>query len=161
MKKFVYLAITEIATASRVQITVFLEGTTKMDANHKPVENHVNHSDDNDLMKKQEKPRFESESYIENINNGTGSGGCPFFHQKVNVQPQVSYELNTGTSVNIEPISYCEYLHLDKVLGAQFPMSKKYASMVHDEHLFIIIHQGEFASEKTSYPFQVLKSVFP
>jgi hypothetical protein len=114
----------------------------------KPSTNGVDHNDDDDDTKrfsKCEKPRFESESYMENVDNGTGSGGCPFFHQKVNFQHQVSYELQTSASVNIEPISYGEYLHLDKILGAQFPMSQKYANMVHDEHLFIIIHQSKYA----------------
>jgi hypothetical protein len=39
-------------------------------------------------------------------------------------------------------ISYGEYLQLDKVLNAQDLQSEKMGRPVHDEHLFIIIHQG-------------------
>eukprot|EP00284_Hemiselmis_tepida_P018663 CAMPEP_0174937190 /NCGR_PEP_ID=MMETSP1355-20121228/59831_1 /TAXON_ID=464990 /ORGANISM="Hemiselmis tepida, Strain CCMP443" /LENGTH=635 /DNA_ID=CAMNT_0016184027 /DNA_START=40 /DNA_END=1943 /DNA_ORIENTATION=- len=38
-------------------------------------------------------------------------------------------------------LSYKEYLHLDKVLQAQYPQSAIFDTEVHDEMLFIIIHQ--------------------
>jgi hypothetical protein len=38
-------------------------------------------------------------------------------------------------------ISYGEYLHLEKVLEAQVPQSRIFDKEVHDEMLFIIIHQ--------------------
>lgn len=41
-----------------------------------------------------------------------------------------------------EPIYYGEYLHLDKVLGAQKPKSTEHGKEAHDETLFIIIHQA-------------------
>lgn len=39
-------------------------------------------------------------------------------------------------------ILYAEYLMLDKILGAQRMMSAESNKTVHDEHLFIIVHQG-------------------
>lgn len=39
---------------------------------------------------------------------------------------------------------YGEYLMLDKVIDAQRPLSKEDNRPVHDEHLFIITHQGGF-----------------
>lgn len=41
-----------------------------------------------------------------------------------------------------KPIYYGEYLHLDKVLGAQKPKSTEHGKEAHDETLFIIIHQA-------------------
>lgn len=41
-----------------------------------------------------------------------------------------------------DPIYYSEYLHLDKVLGAQQPKSLEHNKEAHDETLFIIIHQA-------------------
>lgn len=38
---------------------------------------------------------------------------------------------------------YGEYLMLDKVIGAQRMLSVEDNRPVHDEHLFIITHQGE------------------
>jgi len=38
---------------------------------------------------------------------------------------------------------YGEYLKLDQVLSAQRMVSKELNKPVHDEHLFIITHQGE------------------
>lgn len=37
---------------------------------------------------------------------------------------------------------YGEYLHLDKILSAQRLLSAEYNKEVHDEHLFIVTHQG-------------------
>lgn len=37
---------------------------------------------------------------------------------------------------------YNEYLCLDKLLSAQRLLSAEYNNEVHDEHLFIITHQG-------------------
>jgi tryptophan 2,3-dioxygenase len=39
-------------------------------------------------------------------------------------------------------IHYSDYLHLDKILQAQFPESDRLQSPAHDEMLFIIIHQA-------------------
>lgn len=52
---------------------------------------------------------------------------------------------------------YGEYLMLDKVLGAQRLLSEKNKEPVHDEHLFIITHQGEaglFVFPEFSYRFK-------
>jgi len=38
---------------------------------------------------------------------------------------------------------YGEYLKLDKILGAQRMVSAEHNNPVHDEHLFIITHQGK------------------
>jgi hypothetical protein len=84
--------------------------------------------------------------------SGSGGGGCPFMHGSGNVQKPAGtahkaftkkfIEWQTSISIASEPIVYNDYLHLDKVLNAQFPVSKKYGNMAHDEHLFIIVHQG-------------------
>jgi hypothetical protein len=75
--------------------------------------------------------------------NGTADAappkGCPFFESSAKKFP----EWQTSKSVAIEPISYKDYLQLDKILNAQHPLSAKYDTLVHDEHLFIIIHQGK------------------
>jgi tryptophan 2,3-dioxygenase len=39
-------------------------------------------------------------------------------------------------------ISYSTYLHLDKILDAQVLQSELAGKKVHDEHLFIVVHQG-------------------
>ena len=39
-------------------------------------------------------------------------------------------------------LAYGTYLQLDKILGAQSMQSELGGSKVHDEHLFIVIHQG-------------------
>ena len=41
-----------------------------------------------------------------------------------------------------EPIYYGDYLHLDKILGAQKLKSIEHGKEAHDETLFIIIHQA-------------------
>jgi len=39
-------------------------------------------------------------------------------------------------------LHYSEYLCLDKILSAQRLLSAEYGDEVHDEHLFIVTHQG-------------------
>lgn len=55
-------------------------------------------------------------------------------------------EWQTSISIASEPILYHDYLGLDKILNAQFPVSKKYGTMAHDEHLFIVVHQSNYVS---------------
>jgi tryptophan 2,3-dioxygenase len=43
---------------------------------------------------------------------------------------------------NRKPCYYSEYLHLDKLLDSQHPVSKEYGNEAHDEMLFIITHQS-------------------
>lgn len=83
--------------------------------------------------------------------NMEASGGCPFLNGALSsVPPKVRAkssnkmftEWQTSISIASEPIVYHDYLGLDKILDAQFPLSKKYGTMVHDEHLFIVIHQS-------------------
>lgn len=38
---------------------------------------------------------------------------------------------------------YGEYLQLDKILAAQRLVSAEHGNEVHDEHLFIVTHQGK------------------
>src|SRR5215212_6167115 len=40
------------------------------------------------------------------------------------------------------PVHYSDYLHLDKILQAQFPESDRLRAPAHDEMLFIVIHQA-------------------
>lgn len=54
---------------------------------------------------------------------------------------------------------YGEYLMLDKVLGAQRLLSETNQEPVHDEHLFIITHQGE-ANLSILSPFSVKQFQF-
>ena len=76
--------------------------------------------------------------------------GCPFFlgskPDKANNMNKKFPDLSFQTSISIasEPILYHDYLQLDKILNAQFPVSKKFGNMAHDEHLFIVIHQGKY-----------------
>lgn len=42
-----------------------------------------------------------------------------------------------------EGMLYGEYLRLDKILTAQRLLSAEYNKEVHDEHLFIVTHQGK------------------
>jgi len=76
--------------------------------------------------------------------NGSGNGyasggGCPFMNQQKH-KPKFP-EWQTETSKDVDSFSYREYLHLDEILNSQKLMSEKYGVMVHDEHLFIIVHQ--------------------
>ena len=41
-----------------------------------------------------------------------------------------------------KPVYYSEYLQLDRLLGAQSLESERAGHVVHDEHLFIIVHQA-------------------
>ena len=77
---------------------------------------------------------------------GVVTGGCPFFSGGKSgavVRKPVARnpEWQTSQSVAGEDVPYFDYLKLDKILDAQFPISKKYGNMIHDEHLFIIVHQ--------------------
>lgn len=82
--------------------------------------------------------------------NGYGAPrGCPFFAGKPKQNSNSGHnkkfqDLSFQTSISIasEPILYHDYLQLDKILNAQFPVSKKFGNMAHDEHLFIVIHQA-------------------
>jgi len=80
--------------------------------------------------------------------NFSSGGGCPYFNGKVTTQSSGGLkklpknpEWQTSVSIASEPLSYSDYLHLDKVLNAQYPVSQKYGNLAHDEHLFIVIHQ--------------------
>merc|ERR1712127_202356 len=82
------------------------------------------------------------------------TGGCPFFtggkppkrQISISTHPELkglkNYELQSSVSVAAEPVFYSDYLQLDKVLNAQFPVSAKYGNLSHDEHLFIVVHQA-------------------
>ncbi|XP_018311144.1 tryptophan 2,3-dioxygenase isoform X2 [Mycetomoellerius zeteki] len=50
---------------------------------------------------------------------------------------QTQRELTQGPALH-----YSEYLRLDKILSAQRLLSAEYGNEVHDEHLFIVIHQA-------------------
>ena len=85
-----------------------------------------------------------------NFSGGSG-GGCPYFNGKVTTQSSGGLkklpknpEWQTSVSIASEPLSYTDYLHLDKILNAQYPVSQKYGNLAHDEHLFIVIHQSNY-----------------
>jgi hypothetical protein len=73
-------------------------------------------------------------------NENTAPRGCPFFES--NAGGKKFPEWQTSKSVAMDPITYRDYLQLDKILDAQYPQSAKYDTLVHDEHLFIVIHQA-------------------
>lgn len=75
-----------------------------------------------------------------NGNDERTDGGCPFMNQQKH-KPRFP-EWQTETSKDVEALSYREYLHLDEILNSQKLMSEKYGIKVHDEHLFIIVHQS-------------------
>jgi len=83
--------------------------------------------------------------------NFSSGGGCPYFNGKVTTQTSGGLkklpknpEWQTSVSIASEPLSYTDYLHLDKILNAQYPVSQKYGNLAHDEHLFIVIHQSNY-----------------
>ena len=74
--------------------------------------------------------------------------GCPFFSGKQPTSQSKKAHLKnpewqTSMSVASDPVNYNDYLHLDKILNAQYPVSQKYGNLAHDEHLFIVIHQSK------------------
>lgn len=87
--------------------------------------------------------------------------GCPFFNgskvaAKAAYRPSNSVnkkfpEWQTSISMASEQILYHDYLQLDKVLNAQSMASAKYGHASHDEHLFIVVHQGKIL---TIIPFK-------
>jgi hypothetical protein len=80
------------------------------------------------------------------LSGASGMGGCPFFNkQSSGRKPHSvtrSVEWQTSTSIANQDVPYDDYLYLDKVLNAQKPLSAKYGKLVHDEHLFIVVHQA-------------------
>jgi hypothetical protein len=57
----------------------------------------------------------------------------------------INSDAENGTHLGEEAgMLYGEYLMLDKLLDAQRMLSSESKKPVHDEHLFIITHQGKF-----------------
>ncbi|KAJ8027893.1 Tryptophan 2,3-dioxygenase [Holothuria leucospilota] len=52
-------------------------------------------------------------------------------------------ELQESSGIEEKGLSYGEYLKLDQLLSSQDSESAKHGKEIHDEHLFIIIHQGK------------------
>lgn len=52
---------------------------------------------------------------------------------------QLGDQLTEGSGAGL---LYSEYLRLDKILSAQQLLSAEFKKEVHDEHLFIVTHQG-------------------
>lgn len=80
--------------------------------------------------------------------DSTTPKGCPYLNGSAPPKPVRSNSINkkfpewqTSISVASEPVNYNDYLHLDKLLNAQYPESTKYGHPAHDEHLFIVVHQ--------------------
>ena len=111
----------------------FTNGNNKNDNNNnKFINDNYEHTD--------VKPSATTNGTTNGLHEQVSGGGCPFFntHKTKPIFP----EWQTGNSVDIDPVSYREYLQLDKVLNSQKPQSEKYGNLIHDEHLFIIVHQG-------------------
>ncbi|XP_075676252.1 tryptophan 2,3-dioxygenase vermilion isoform X1 [Dermatophagoides pteronyssinus] len=78
---------------------------------------------------------------------GGGGGGCPFANGGGGIGFGVYGnfpKLNESTSREIPKggMLYGEYLHIDKLLSCQEPVTRLVGNEVHDEHLFIITHQA-------------------
>lgn len=59
------------------------------------------------------------------------------------------------------PLSYSEYLQLNKLLKCQHPISAEAGKAVHDEHLFIITHQAyELWFKQILYEIDSVRSLF-
>nr|QMT62772.1 tryptophan 2,3 dioxygenase [Doryteuthis pealeii] len=59
------------------------------------------------------------------------------------------------------PLSYSEYLKLNKLLKCQHPISAEAGKTVHDEHLFIITHQAyELWFKQILYEIDSVRSLF-
>ena len=72
----------------------------------------------------------------ESNGNGAASAAAP--------PPTVDQQGGTNLLADAGGVSYAKYLQLDKILDAQLLMSELYGRKVHDEHLFIIVHQSKF-----------------
>jgi hypothetical protein len=75
----------------------------------------------------------ENEKLDEEVNK---ISGCPFFTKK-------SHDSNNNITNGAGDLHYNNYLQLDKILNAQDPVTTKLNVKAHDEHLFIVIHQGK------------------
>jgi hypothetical protein len=126
---------TEPSASEKTTTTTTTTPQPSVNGHHAAATNGINHDDD------------------EAANNGgfKAPSGCPFFsgaaaplHHKSASKTgnKIFVEWQTSISIASEPIVYGDYLGLDKILNAQFPLSKKYGNMAHDEHLFIVIHQS-------------------
>lgn len=54
---------------------------------------------------------------------------------------------------------YGEYLMLDKILGAQRLLSEQNNQSVHDEHLFIVTHQGKVIIKLNCMIYKIVKII--
>ncbi|CAG2104656.1 unnamed protein product [Medioppia subpectinata] len=70
--------------------------------------------------------------------NGTGGEGPAFDPNNIdlNLTANASREIPKGGML------YGEYLHIDRLLSCQEPVTRSTRNEVHDEHLFIITHQA-------------------
>jgi len=57
-------------------------------------------------------------------------------------------------------LHYSEYLCLDKILSAQRLLSAEYGDEVHDEHLFIVTHQGILSIINVFFVCDIVWQVF-
>lgn len=75
---------------------------------------------------------------------GQPQGPSPTTAQAQTMVPQENFPAKTSESREGAKVHYPGYLHLDKVLGAQHLLSHDPVKNmpVHDEHLFIVIHQA-------------------
>lgn len=59
------------------------------------------------------------------------------------------------------PVHYHDYLHLDKILGAQHRKSEEYGAPAHDEWLFITVHQAyELWFKQILFEFKEIQNIF-
>ena len=72
---------------------------------------------------------------------------CPCPHSQAQGETDGEAEWHNAALDFTHAMSYGDYLKLDKVLDAQKMLSMgSDGKPIHDEHLFICIHQSEFSS---------------
>lgn len=106
--------------------------------------------------------RGKRSSQLSNLvqSNGTNAAGNNKDEEKIvignGVQDGVNMAVDAGAG-----ITYGKYLQLDKILTAQTLCSEIHGDKVHDEHLFIIIHQTyELWFKQVIYEVDTIREIF-
>jgi tryptophan 2,3-dioxygenase len=101
-----------------------------------------------------------------------GGGGCPAGYGKPrkesekektdSAEPErVNEQDGINMMVETNGLSYGKYLQLDKILNAQTCQSELHGQLVHDEHLFIVIHQAyELWFKQVIFEIDSIRTIF-
>ncbi|XP_015603424.1 tryptophan 2,3-dioxygenase [Cephus cinctus] len=86
---------------------------------------------------------------------------CPMTINVINENATADADQDGDQLTEGPGLLYSEYLHLDKILSAQNPLSTIYKDVVHDEHLFIITHQAyELWFKQIIYELDSIRGLF-